>query len=170
MTSPLLFGGWAEAEAVMLEGKHLLDAIHDRAESARNRRKSAQPEQSEATKQVDANDWESRLQHGLRVAFVWILGARLPRYVVQMVLFLLVLTMVLDPRMEIMVSAACIILLWSVIYAFATLLDVRLMLRLRMEQPAAHSHGAAIAAPRSDERRAGKECVSTCRSRWSQYH
>src|SRR3546814_20831587 len=74
MTSPLLFGGWAEAEAVMLEGKHLLDAIHDRAESARNRRKSAQPEQSEATKRVDANDWESRLQHGLRVAFVWLLG------------------------------------------------------------------------------------------------
>src|SRR3546814_17199193 len=23
---------------------------------------------------------------------------------------------------------------------------------------------------RSDERRVGKECVSTCRSRWSQYH
>src|SRR3546814_19755995 len=60
---------------------------------------------------------------------------------------LLVLTMVLDPRVEIMVSAACVILLWSVIYAFATLLDVRLMLRLRKEQPAAHSHGAAIAAP-----------------------
>src|SRR3546814_2799872 len=25
-------------------------------------------------------------------------------------------------------------------------------------------------ADRSDERRVGKECVSTCRSRWSQYH
>src|SRR3546814_4491377 len=24
--------------------------------------------------------------------------------------------------------------------------------------------------PRSDERRVGKECVSTCRSRWSPYH
>src|SRR3546814_4509740 len=24
--------------------------------------------------------------------------------------------------------------------------------------------------PRSDERRVGKECVSTCRSRWSRYH
>src|SRR3546814_14970990 len=24
--------------------------------------------------------------------------------------------------------------------------------------------------PRSEERRVGKECVSTCRSRWSQYH
>src|SRR3546814_9661123 len=25
-------------------------------------------------------------------------------------------------------------------------------------------------AERSEERRVGKECVSTCRSRWSQYH
>ena len=24
--------------------------------------------------------------------------------------------------------------------------------------------------PRSEERRVGKECVSTCRSRWSPYH
>src|SRR3546814_11832198 len=39
--------------------------------------------------------------------------------------------------------------------------------------------GAAAPAPamivideaaRSDERRVGKECVSTCRSRWSQFH
>src|SRR3546814_14605149 len=33
--------------------------------------------------------------------------------------------------------------------------------------------GRAIAndkAPRSEERRVGKECVSTCRSRWSPYH
>src|SRR3546814_3987343 len=27
-----------------------------------------------------------------------------------------------------------------------------------------------VAAERSEERRVGKECVSTCRSRWSQYH
>src|SRR3546814_7549990 len=27
-----------------------------------------------------------------------------------------------------------------------------------------------FAAARSEERRVGKECVSTCRSRWSQYH
>src|SRR3546814_20730595 len=26
------------------------------------------------------------------------------------------------------------------------------------------------ARPRSEERRVGKECVSTCRSRWSPYH
>src|SRR3546814_3303308 len=30
---------------------------------------------------------------------------------------------------------------------------------------------AAVArGPRSEERRVGKECVSTCRSRWSPYH
>src|SRR3546814_6605204 len=28
----------------------------------------------------------------------------------------------------------------------------------------------AIGRPRSEERRVGKECVSTCRSRWSPYH
>src|SRR3546814_3196173 len=28
----------------------------------------------------------------------------------------------------------------------------------------------SIAAARSEERRVGKECVSTCRSRWSPYH
>src|SRR3546814_13118516 len=29
---------------------------------------------------------------------------------------------------------------------------------------------AKAANPRSEERRVGKECVSTCRSRWSPYH
>src|SRR3546814_13653944 len=28
----------------------------------------------------------------------------------------------------------------------------------------------SIAVARSEERRVGKECVSTCRSRWAQYH
>src|SRR3546814_4966137 len=30
--------------------------------------------------------------------------------------------------------------------------------------------GATPRRPRSEERRVGKECVSTCRSRWSPYH
>src|SRR3546814_8666285 len=30
--------------------------------------------------------------------------------------------------------------------------------------------GEAVIAVRSEERRVGKECVSTCRSRWSPYH
>src|SRR3546814_16330671 len=29
---------------------------------------------------------------------------------------------------------------------------------------------SAVVSQRSEERRVGKECVSTCRSRWSQYH
>src|SRR3546814_5164613 len=32
------------------------------------------------------------------------------------------------------------------------------------------SFGAQYARARSEERRVGKECVSTCRSRWSPYH
>src|SRR3546814_15513258 len=31
-------------------------------------------------------------------------------------------------------------------------------------------HKAGQMAKRSEERRVGKECVSTCRSRWSPYH
>src|SRR3546814_1871609 len=31
-------------------------------------------------------------------------------------------------------------------------------------------HYPALFADRSEERRVGKECVSTCRSRWSPYH
>src|SRR3546814_12059072 len=30
--------------------------------------------------------------------------------------------------------------------------------------------GANVVSERSEERRVGKECVSTCRSRWSPYH
>src|SRR3546814_5158796 len=33
-----------------------------------------------------------------------------------------------------------------------------------------HDRGANVIASRSEERRVGKECVSTCRSRWSPYH
>src|SRR3546814_17141556 len=33
-----------------------------------------------------------------------------------------------------------------------------------------HAPLAGAASVRSDERRVGKECVSTCRSRWSPYH
>src|SRR3546814_19958053 len=41
-------------------------------------------------------------------------------------------------------------------------------------QPAASEYRRAVALEnprgRSEERRVGKECVSTCRSRWSPYH
>src|SRR3546814_13820616 len=35
---------------------------------------------------------------------------------------------------------------------------------------AAHAHIGHRGERRSEERRVGKECVSTCRSRWSPYH
>src|SRR3546814_4712378 len=37
-------------------------------------------------------------------------------------------------------------------------------------EQAASAQAAARASRRSEERRVGKECVSTCRSRWSPYH
>src|SRR3546814_7905712 len=40
----------------------------------------------------------------------------------------------------------------------------------RIEILATDISTAAIAQARSEERRVGKECVSTCRSRWSPYH
>src|SRR3546814_6307139 len=36
--------------------------------------------------------------------------------------------------------------------------------------PAARALAARLTEGRSEERRVGKECVSTCRSRWSPYH
>src|SRR3546814_15284411 len=38
------------------------------------------------------------------------------------------------------------------------------------EHPLGTSLGVALYDPRSEERRVGKEGVSTCRSRWSPYH
>src|SRR3546814_15331343 len=40
----------------------------------------------------------------------------------------------------------------------------------RMKQVIALVTALADLAGRSEERRVGKECVSTCRSRWSPYH
>src|SRR3546814_19453294 len=43
----------------------------------------------------------------------------------------------------------------------------------RLAFPAAVQHrldAADVVIVRSEERRVGKECVSTCRSRWSPYH
>src|SRR3546814_14788391 len=41
---------------------------------------------------------------------------------------------------------------------------------LPSEQAAANSSAPVAWAGRSEERRVGKACVSTCRSRWSPYH
>src|SRR3546814_1869902 len=46
--------------------------------------------------------------------------------------------------------------------------------KVALEHRAARAEGLDrgfdVGAPRSEERRVGKECVSTCRSRWSPYH
>src|SRR3546814_18604192 len=52
----------------------------------------------------------------------------------------LVLCMVLGPRTVTLIVAACVILLWSLVNTFAILLDVRLMLRLRKQQPSVQPH------------------------------
>src|SRR3546814_12992527 len=40
----------------------------------------------------------------------------------------------------------------------------------RLHDGAKRTAGDLNSRPRSEERRVGKECVSTCRSRWSPYH
>src|SRR3546814_17348306 len=39
-----------------------------------------------------------------------------------------------------------------------------------MSVPTMYLNGEVFGQGRSEERRVGKECVSTCRSRWSPYH
>src|SRR3546814_9937649 len=39
-----------------------------------------------------------------------------------------------------------------------------------VHRPPVAREGAGFLRARSEERRVGKECVSTCRSRWSPYH
>src|SRR3546814_19732572 len=44
------------------------------------------------------------------------------------------------------------------------------LLRAVPDQEGMHDVAEERGQPRSEERRVGKECVSTCRSRWSPYH
>src|SRR3546814_15519376 len=53
-------------------------------------------------------------------------------------------------------------------YAASGLLRERFLPRLKEADPASFIHEAGD--NRSESRRVGKECVSTCRSRWSPYH
>src|SRR3546814_19492597 len=49
------------------------------------------------------------------------------------------------------------------------LADLRMLLRQAMEHAVERLH-LPVVAGRSEKRRVGKECVSTCRCRWSLYH
>src|SRR3546814_1429776 len=40
----------------------------------------------------------------------------------------------------------------------------------RQERPCLHDRDRGSEGRRTEERRVGKECVSTCRSRWSSFH
>src|SRR3546814_14808932 len=61
---------------------------------------------------------------------------------------------------------------------FGGIVAVELLDHLRAEVGGHHDHGVAeihraalaVGEARSEERRVGKECVSTCRSRWSPYN
>src|SRR3546814_14492123 len=46
----------------------------------------------------------------------------------------------------------------------------RRVLECHHAAPCAAAFGQAAATARSEERRVGKECVSTCRYRWAPYH
>src|SRR3546814_20866280 len=56
----------------------------------------------------------------------------------------------------------------------ATVMDIQGVVSIVTRADGAGFPGAPSAPPRSarrsEERRVGKECVSTCRSRWSPYH
>src|SRR3546814_4530215 len=43
-------------------------------------------------------------------------------------------------------------------------------IRLQKKRPRPAEQDSPVVQARSEERRVGKECVSTCRSRWSPYH
>src|SRR3546814_1728876 len=58
-------------------------------------------------------------------------------------------------------------------FAWSTLTDfIEINSQQRELLRSAEKHGVmdGVTIPRSDERRVGKECVSTCRSRWSPYN
>ena len=59
------------------------------------------------------------------------------------------------------------------IYASDSLMIVLgglLMLMAMVNRSCCAAGGCGTSSGRSEERRVGKECVSTCRSRWSPYH
>src|SRR3546814_1787540 len=60
------------------------------------------------------------------------------------------------------ISSTTIAALQTAVVAAQTLANQNLVL--------SRINGVQAAAGRSEERRVGKECVSTCRSRWSPYH
>src|SRR3546814_12402677 len=73
----------------------------------------------------------------------------------------------LSPRLVIATYVAALPLWWFLGLDFA--MPLLLAAALFCVSPVAHRDFTA-SAHRSEERRVGKECVSTCSSRWSPYH
>src|SRR3546814_10875510 len=59
---------------------------------------------------------------------------------------------------------------WSSDVCSSDLARLRLLLECRISPRQFRTLRPMSCADRSEERRVGKECVSTCRSRWSPYH
>src|SRR3546814_18284191 len=72
-------------------------------------------------------------------------------------------------------AALPLFLFYWLMYPFIVVLNtsanlVLMSIRLRVADDGEDAHSADELKKRSEERRVGKECVSTCRSRWSPYH
>src|SRR3546814_4944859 len=59
---------------------------------------------------------------------------------------------------------------WSSDVCSSDLMDWQTLVGRRAKKDPIDQGGWHIFHTRSEERRVGKECVSTCRSRWSPYH
>lgn len=127
MMSPLYFETWEAAEDVTRECERLLEKLYQ--QDPRN----SQP----AVTCFHDEWWQSwlRVEHEIRVCLVWVLGARLPRYVMNMILIGLAIIVGVRPYAEVFKTAFAILLPWAIIQSLAAVFDVHLMLRLRKQRP-----------------------------------
>lgn len=116
MISPLLFWSWKDAEHVYMEGKHIMVELH------------------QLPAQSSTSIW-ARMEHGLCVLLVWLLGARLPRYMMNVALLGIAILLGIRPSLELFLLAVVVLLPWALILALGSVLDVTLMLRLRKQRP-----------------------------------
>ena len=61
-------------------------------------------------------------------------------------------------------------ILWVILLIFMSMATIVAIVNRSMAPESKVMWLVVTFVPRSEERRVGKECVSTCRSRWSPYH